>query len=103
RGKADPAVLEALTDEHPLRRASAIVALCAGGIAEPRAALRKLLIDPAPSVRLRAGLALAQAHDAKAVSTLIALLPDLPPESAREVENYLNDLAGEQAPKVVVG
>src|SRR5262245_4956800 len=28
RGKADPAVIKALTDEHPLRRASAIVALC---------------------------------------------------------------------------
>jgi HEAT repeat protein len=103
RGKADPAVIQALTDEHPLRRANAIVALCAGGIAEPRAALRKLLNDPAASVRLRASLALAQAYDAKAVSTLITLLADLSTEQGREVEAFLNDLAGEQAPKVVLG
>jgi HEAT repeat protein len=103
KGKAEPAVLKALSDEHPLRRASAIVALCQSGIAEPRATLRKLLNDPMPSVRLRASLALAGAHDAKAVSTLIALLPDLPAEAAREVESFLSDLAGEQAPKVPAG
>jgi HEAT repeat protein len=103
KGKADPAVLKALGDEHPLRRASAIVALCQSGIAEPRATLRKLLLDPAASVRLRASLALAQASDAKAVSTLIALLPDLPTAQAQEVESFLTELAGDQAPKVQVG
>src|SRR5262249_22269176 len=91
KGKADPAVLSALNDEHPLRRASAIVALCQSGIAEPRATLRKLLLDPAPSVRLRASLALAHASDAKAVSTLIALLPDLPTPQAQEVESFLTE------------
>jgi HEAT repeat protein len=103
KGKADPAVLKALGDEHPLRRASAIVALCHSGIAEPRSTLRKLLLDPAPSVRLRASLALAHASDAKAVSTLIALLPDLPTPHAQEVESFLTELAGDQAPKVQVG
>jgi len=103
KGKPDPAVIKALSDEHPLRRANAIVALCASGIAEPRAILRKLLTDPAPSVRLRASLALAQAYDAKAVSTLIALLADLPTEQGKEVESFLNDLAGDQAPKVALG
>ncbi len=103
KGKANPAVLKALGDDHPLRRASAIVALCQSGIAEPRATLRKLLLDPAPSVRLRASLALAQASDAKAVSTLIALLPDLPTAQAQEVESFLTELAGDQAPKAPVG
>lgn len=103
KGKADPALIKALTDEHPLRRASAVVALCASGNAEPRATLRKLLSDPMPSVRLRASLALAQISDAKAVSTLITLLADLPPEQAREVESYLGDLAGDLAPKVPPG
>jgi hypothetical protein len=103
KGKADPALLKALGDEHPLRRASAIVALCQNGIAEPRATLRKLLTDPAPSVRLRASLALAHASDAKAVSTLIALLADLPAAQAQEVEGFLIELAGEQAPKVALG
>jgi HEAT repeat protein len=94
-------VLKALSDEHPLRRASAVVALCQNGIAAPRPLLRKLLTDPMPSVRLRASLALAAAADAKAVSTLIALLAEVPPEQAREVEAYLNDLAGDLAPKTV--
>src|SRR5262249_37780022 len=77
--------------------------LCSSGIAEPRAALRKLLTDPMPSVRLRASLALAQAMDAKAVSTLIALLADLSGEQGKEGESFLTDLAGELAPKVTPG
>ncbi|MFO0877306.1 MAG: HEAT repeat domain-containing protein [Gemmataceae bacterium] len=103
QGKADPALLKALTDPHPLRRASAIVALCSSGIAEPRDILRKLLMDPMPSVRLRASMALAQAHDAKAVSTLITLLTDLPINQAKEVESFLGELAAEQAPKINLG
>jgi HEAT repeat protein len=103
KGKPEPAVLKALADEHPLRRASAIMALCQSGIAEPRATLRKLLTDPAASVRLRASLALAHASDAKAVSTLIALLADLPNAQAQEVEGFLNELAGELAPKAPLG
>jgi HEAT repeat protein len=103
KGKPDPDVLRALADAHPVRRAAAIVALCSSGIAEPRAALRKLLTDPMPSVRLRASLALAQAMDAKAVSTLIALLADLPADQNKEVEGFLTDLAAEQAPKVPTG
>lgn len=103
QGKAAPALIKALGDEHPLRRAGAIVALCSNGIAEPRATLRKLLQDPMPSVRLRASLALAQAFDAKAVSTLITLLADLPDAQAREVEGFLQDLASEQAPKETIG
>jgi HEAT repeat protein len=103
RGRADPALLRALSDEHPLRRANAITALCQSGIAEPRATLRKLLTDPMPSVRLRASLALARASDAKAVSTLIALLADVSGEQARDVEGFLTELAGEQAPRVSPG
>ncbi|MFM7149946.1 MAG: HEAT repeat domain-containing protein, partial [Gemmataceae bacterium] len=102
KGQANPALLKALAGPHPLQRAGAIVALCSRGIAEPRDQLRKLLSDPMPSVRLRAGLALARAHDAKAVSTLITLFPDLPETQAKEVETYLNELAGDQAPKVAV-
>lgn len=102
KGVAAPALIQALGDEHPLRRAGAVVALCANGVAEPRATLRKLLQDPMPSVRLRASLALAQAHEAKAVSTLITLLADLPEAQGKEVESFLVELAGEQAPKVAL-
>jgi HEAT repeat protein len=103
KGKPVPAMLKALEDEHPLRRANAITALCAGGIAEPRATLRKLLTDKSPSVRLRAAMALAHASDAKAVSTLIALLGDLGQAQGAEVEGFLSELAGDQSPKVTLG
>src|SRR5258707_762292 len=83
RTKAEPALLKALEDEAPLRRSTAIDVLCSNGNAEPRATLRKLLADPTPTVRLRAALALAQARDAKAVSTLIALLGELPVTQGR--------------------
>jgi HEAT repeat protein len=101
-GKPEPALIAALEDPLPLRRGAAVEALCSNGRAEPRAALRKLLLDPSPSVRLRASLALAQARDLKAVSTLVALLTELPLEQARQAEEYLADLAGEQAPRAVL-
>jgi HEAT repeat protein len=100
KGKPDPVVMKALADPHPLRRAAAVTALCAGGIPEPRETFRKLLADPKPSVRLQAALALGRASDPKAVSTLITLLPDLPMEQVKEIESFLSDLAGELAPKV---
>ena len=102
KGKPNPALLAALGDKHPIRRAAAVVALCSQGQAEPRAALRKLLADPSPSVRYQASLALAGANDAKAVSTLITLLADLPIAQAREVENFLREMAGDLAPKAAL-
>jgi HEAT repeat protein len=98
-GKPDESLVKALGDDLALRRATAIEVLCRNGRAEPRAKLRKLLKDPAPVVRLQAGLALSQAFDAEAVTTMIAALPDLPPPMARLVEDYLYTLAGEQGPK----
>jgi HEAT repeat protein len=102
-GKPEPALLRALGDELALRRAAAVAALCQHGTRGHEAALRKLLSDPVPSVRLRAALALAQASDANAVTALIALLPELPPEQAREALEYLGELAVEQAPRGAPG
>jgi HEAT repeat protein len=102
KGKANPALLKALGDENPIRRAAAVVALCSQGQAEPRATLRKLLSDPSPSVRYQASLALAQANDAKAVSTLITLLADLPIVQAREAETFLREMASDLSPKVTL-
>jgi HEAT repeat protein len=105
-GKPDPVLLRALRDETPIRRALAIDTLCQNGITAElleQVPLRKLLQDPKPSVRLRAGLALARAHESKAVSTLIAVLTELPPDYARQAEDFLFELAGEQAPKVALG
>ncbi|HTU19437.1 MAG TPA: HEAT repeat domain-containing protein [Gemmataceae bacterium] len=105
-GKPAPALLKALQDDSPIRRALAIDTLCQNGITPSvleQVPLRKLLQDPKPSVRLRAALALARARDAKAVSTLITLLTELPLEHARQAEDYLSELAGDQAPKAALG
>ncbi|HEY7153405.1 MAG TPA: HEAT repeat domain-containing protein [Gemmataceae bacterium] len=105
-GKPDPALLKALRDKSPIRRALALDALCQNGLnaaileAVP---LRKLLQDPKSSVRLRAALTLARARDAQAISTLIALLAELPLEQASQAEDFLSELAGEQAPKTALG
>jgi HEAT repeat protein len=100
-GKADPALLRGLTDPLAVRRAVAAVALCrARGANATPLAVRKLLHDPARGVRLRAGLALAEAHDAEAIPVLIDLLADLPVESRHRVEEFLRQLAGEWAPVV---
>jgi HEAT repeat protein len=100
-GVADPAIVEALDDKHPSRRAAAVVALAQGNIWKHRDELRKLLHDPAPSVRFRAAQALTRAADPEAVSTLIALLDDPDDRETFElVENVLNDVAGELGRKV---
>src|SRR5262249_6305221 len=105
-GKPDPALLKALQDESPIRRALAIDTLCQNGVTSSvleHVPLRKLLQDPKSSVRLRAALALARARDAKALSTLITLLSELPLEQARQAEDFLSELAGEQSPKATLG
>src|SRR6185437_16358042 len=61
-------------------------------------ALRPLLKDSAPGVRLRAAMTLAEANDAEAIPVLIDLLADLTPEQRRPVAEFLTQLAGEWAP-----
>lgn len=53
----------------------AVEALIAGGGSEGRAAVRRLLQEDAPFVRLRAALALGRAGEREGVSVLIDLLP----------------------------
>jgi HEAT repeat protein len=98
-GKADPTLLKALSDDIPLRRATAVEVLCSNGQAEPRAILQKLLDDPSPAVRFRAALALAQVNDIKAIGTLIGLLGDLQLDDGHTVIDLLCNLAGDKAPK----
>jgi HEAT repeat protein len=103
KGKPDPALLQALKDESPARRSAAAVALCqAGGIAV-HDRVRPLLKDPKPTVRFQVALALANAHDAEVVPTLIDVLGDLPSAQRKQAEEWLTDLAGEWAIKVPQG
>ncbi len=76
--------------------------LCQNGFAPPPAALRQLLADPKPTVQLRAALALDQARDAEAVDLLIELIGKLPARQGRDAEEYLINLADEEAPKDVL-
>jgi hypothetical protein len=99
-GKADPALVAALTDKVPARRAAAGVALCRGNVAGERDAVRKLLEDPDPGVRLRVALALVAARDKEAVPVLIALLGELPANQAWPAEDVLYRLAQDKAPTV---
>jgi HEAT repeat protein len=101
----DPALLKALQDDSPIRRAMAVDTLCHNGVTPSvlrHVPLQKLLRDPNPTVRLRSALALAHGRDPKAVSTLITLLTELPLNQARQAEEFLTELAGDQAPKVAM-
>ena len=98
-GKPDPAILRALDDPVSLRRVTAAEALCQGGRDDLVIPVRKLLKDPKPAVRLRVALALAQFRDPNAVGTLIKLLAELPTPLAKQAEDYLVNLAGEQSQK----
>jgi HEAT repeat protein len=102
-GTVDPAVVTALSDEHPLRRATAVVLLAEGNLAPHRDAIRKLLLDLAPSVRLRAAFALAKADDPQAVATLMSLLGDVGDGETRSIEDFLTELAGALGPDVKHG
>ena len=97
-------VVNALSDDHPLRRATAVVLLAEGDLARHRDAIRKLLLDPAPSARLRAAQVLAKGDDPQAVATLITLLGEVGDGEARlAIEEFLTDLAGALGPNVKIG
>ena len=100
-GKADPALVTALADKLPLRRAVAAEALA--GAAPARAAVRKLLTDPVRAVRLHVAVALAYAGDKEAVPVLIDLVADWPGGQTREAEELLRRLGGAKAPRVGPG
>src|SRR5262249_10333330 len=67
-GKLEPVLLKALDDPLPVRRAVAAAVLCqVAKDEEHRAAVRRLLKDPKPAVRLRAALGLANLQEVEAI------------------------------------
>ncbi len=95
--------MRALSDPQPQLRSIAAEALAKGGGAEGCSAVRKLLKDHVPTVRLRVALALALAKEREAVPVLIDLLAVLPAEQVGEVESVLYQLAGDSAPNTPTG
>jgi HEAT repeat protein len=97
-GKPHPALLRALGDPVPERRAVALEVLCRADRPDLFPTVRKLLADQKPAVRARAALALARQQDAESFPVLIDLIGVLPAEERRPIEEILQDLAGDWAP-----
>jgi hypothetical protein len=100
--QVDPLLPPALRDPTPARRAAAALVLGRSGSAEQKTAVRGLLTDAEPSVRLRAAQGLIASRDKSGVAVLIALLDD-PEELASPAEDLLICLAGARAPRVPAG
>ncbi len=102
-GKTDAALVAALDDPVPLRRAVAAEVIGQAGSDADRLAVRKLLRDAKPDVRRRAALVLAGHQDAEAIPALVTLLAELPADQTRAIEDYLAGLAGEWSVKAPAG
>jgi HEAT repeat protein len=102
-GKPEKALIDALQDPLPQKRAAAGDALARVGGPELRPAVRKLLNDPVAAVRLQVALALVEAKDKEAIPTLISLLAELPQTRGWQAEEMLFRLAGENGPNVPLG
>jgi hypothetical protein len=102
KDKVDAAVVAALKDKDPARRAAA--AYVHGRATPPQTRpLQPLLKDAEPKVRYQAAEALARARDKEAVPVLIGLLADGSRELAWQAEDLLGRLAGEKGPQTSVG
>jgi HEAT repeat protein len=75
-----------------------LVGLGQSGRAEAKQGTEKQLHDPNPEIRITAALALAKAHNAAAFPVLIDLLAVLPASKRSQVEEVLQEWAGEWAP-----
>jgi HEAT repeat protein len=126
-GKPEEVVVKALQVKVAAKRAAAAEALCRAGALQkqeagpsllnylddkaPRMSLmagvpeqvRRLLKDADLTVRLRVALALADLKESEALPVLIALLGDLPPETAWQAEDILRAVAGDKAPDTALG
>jgi HEAT repeat protein len=97
-GRVDPVLVRALSDPVPLRRAAAAAVLSQAAPAEQKQAAEKLLHDANPEVRMTVAMALARANNAAAFPVLIDLLAVLPVNKRMQVEEVLQEWAGEWAP-----
>jgi hypothetical protein len=103
-GKADAVLVAALQDKAALRRATAGEALIKAAAKDQKAAVRKLLDDPEPVVRLRIAMALTLAKERAAVPVLIDVLPRLTLVQAWQAEDILYRLAtGRNPPNISLG
>jgi HEAT repeat protein len=102
-GQLERALLEALQDPSPVRRAAAALTVALASDNAARGCVRKLLADQDAEVRLRAAQGLLAVHDAASLPVLIALLNELAVELSWSAEELLHWVAGTTAPAEVVG
>jgi SAM-dependent methyltransferase len=102
-GRPDPVLVAALKDDEPRRRAAAALAVGRSTEEAERTAVRRLLNDPDPKVRLQAARGLVAGRDKEAVPVLIALLADAPLQIALQAEDVLARIAGDKAPAMSLG
>jgi HEAT repeat protein len=99
----DSALLDALKDGQPVRRAAAALVLGQVGDKDDCAAVRSALKDPDTRVRLRAAQGLLAARDKAALEPLIGLLTEGVVEQANQAEVLLQEVAGAAAPALAIG
>jgi HEAT repeat protein len=102
-GGASAALVRALADPLPARRAVAACIVSRIGTAEQQAIVERLLKDREPVVRLRAAQGFLTAKKKVGVPVLIALLEEAPVQVAWQAEELLCWLAGDAAPAETVG
>jgi HEAT repeat protein len=93
-----PALRKALGDTQPSRRALAACILGHRGDEGDRATVRKLLVDPAPLVRLRAAQGLLAAGNTEGLPALVELLKEPAVELSWQAEELLHWAAGGRGP-----
>jgi hypothetical protein len=102
-GKANTTLVAALRDPFVPRRAAAACILGRQGDPEQRVAVRKLLDDQDPVVRLRAAQGLLAGRDKSAIPALVRLLDEPRIDISWQAEELLHWIAGDAAPDVVIG
>jgi HEAT repeat protein len=102
-GLPHPALATALTDRFAATRAVAACILGRVGGRPQQAAVRKLLADDSPLVRLRASQGLLAAGDGAGLPVLVRLLGEGPLELAWQAEELLRWVAGDRSPEHVLG
>jgi hypothetical protein len=102
-GKADAAIVAALTDAKAIKRSAAAAALVRNDVAPHLPKIRALLKDPHCDVRAHVAKVLSVAKDKTAVPVLIDLVADLPSDKVCEIEEMLDRLAGNSGPNIYVG
>ncbi|MCI0461959.1 MAG: HEAT repeat domain-containing protein [Gemmataceae bacterium] len=98
-----PALVEALGDTLPLKRAAAAEALARVKAPGLDAGILRALKEPDPQLRLQVALALLDARRPESVPALIDLVRDLPGRDAWRAEEALRLVAGARAPDLFVG